>query len=389
MEAAEAIRGEVERAFDAQLADLARLVNTDSGTRDKAGVDRVGALVRERLQAIGCAIQVFAQAELGDHVLGELRGAGGPNVLVVSHMDTVYPTGTAAERPFRIEGDRAFGPGVVDMKAGLLAGIYAARALRATGFDAFGTLRILCTSDEEIGSPSSRALIEELARDSVCALITEPARAGGQVVSARKGVGLFGIAVTGRSAHAGAEPDKGRSANLELAHKIIALHALNDYAVGTTVNVGVIQGGIARNVVAPAAEGLIDVRVPSMAEMRRLEAAFAAIEATPAVEGTQTRIAGALNRPPMERSRGVEQMLALAAPLAQALGFKLTHTATGGGSDGNFTAALGVPTLDGLGPQGGGAHSPEEYLVVSSVVPRTALLALLMREAALRADSLA
>lgn len=383
-----AIRQAVERNYGRQMDDLARLVNIDSGTRDKAGVDRVGAAVRERLEELGAAITVFQQAEVGDHILGEIAGAGGPNVVIISHMDTVFPTGTAAERPFRIEGERAYGPGVADMKAGLLAGIYAARALRESGFDRFGTLRILCTSDEEIGSPTSRALIEDLARDSICALITEPARAGGQVVSARKGVGLFEIEVTGRSAHAGAEPEKGRSANLELAHKLIALHALNDYGVGTTVNVGVIKGGIARNVVSPSASGMIDVRVPNAEEMRRLEQAFREIEASPTLEGTATRITGALNRPPMPKTPAVEAMLDLARPLAEALGFQLLDIATGGGSDGNFTAGIGVPTLDGLGPQGGSAHSPDEYLVVGSVVPRTALMAALVWEAVLNADHL-
>ena len=388
-----AIRERARAMREEYLRDLGQIVNIDSPTDDKAGVDAVGRMVRDWLTAVGGTVETFPQTERGDHLRATWQGAAGsPTVLLVGHIDTVFPTGAVAERPFTITGNRATGPGVSDMKSGILAGIYAIRILRALDIS-LPTLRYVINTDEEVGSLTSRALIEEAARDADAAYILEPGRAVGPgcVVTTRKGIGLYGMRVTGKAAHAGGEPWRGRSANLEMAHKIIALHALTSphlsagNTAGVTVTVGVVRGGTRRNVVPAECVAEIDVRVPTAAAAAETEAAMRQIAQNATVPGTTGELTGGINRPPMEATPAQSRLLAIAEAILGGYDIPVEPIGTGGGSDGNFTAALGTPTLDALGPMGGGAHSPEEYLDLSSLPERIALVASLIAEAAHRA----
>jgi glutamate carboxypeptidase len=375
------IRQQAEQHSAEFIEELQRLVMIDSGTYDKAGVDRAGELLRTLLAGIGCSIEVFPNAELGDNFTATLQGSGERRLMVVGHFDTVYPDGTTEERPFRIEGERAYGPAVIDMKGGLVLGYYAMRILRDLAPNRFAEITFVANSDEEIGSPTSRALIEETSRRMDAVLVLEPGRAAGGVLLTRKGVGMYRIDVHGRASHAGAAPRDGRSANLELAHKIIALHELNDFDSGTTVSANVMRGGTARNVIPAEASVDIDVRVSTIAEAERIDSAIRAITARSWVDGTTASVTGGLNRPPMEKSAGTEAVAEVAKQIVADLGLEFEELTSGGGSDGNFTAAIGVPTLDGLGPYGGSPHSVDEFLVVSSIPSRLALVAAILANA--------
>jgi glutamate carboxypeptidase len=280
--------------------------------------------------------------------------------------------------PFREAEGRAYGPGTFDMKASLVLLEFALRALRASGARPPRPVVVLLTSDEEIGSPTSQPLIEAEAVGAAYALVPEPPLPGGGLKTARKGVGHFTIEVAGRAAHAGVEPEKGASAIVELAHQILAITRLADPAAGTTLNVGLIEGGSATNVVAASATAKVDVRVTSMAEARRIERAMD--ELAPVLPGTSVRVSGGVNRPPMERTEAIAGLFARARQIGAALGFDLTEGPSGGGSDGNITAGLGVPTLDGLGALGDGAHAAYEHVVIDSLPDRAALLAALLLE---------
>jgi glutamate carboxypeptidase len=385
----------MEPAF---LADLERLVNIDCGSYTKAGVDDVGRWVASELAALGASVRVLPNETLGDTVVGTFRGRGSVRVLVLAHLDTVFEPGTVAARPFRIEGGRALGPGVTDMKGGLLAGLYALRAIRSAGMAAakggmpstsdepsgvggvlpwlpLGQLTFVANPDEEIGSPVSTPVIAELAPSHDVALVLECARANGDIVSARKGNLDLRLTVEGRAAHAGVEPEKGRSAVLEAAHKVIALQALNGRWPGVTCNVGVIVGGTRPNIVPPEAVLQIDVRSPSRSGLEEAEDAVRAIAAHSTVPDTLGRVEERSRHWPMEKLPAAAALVEIAVSVARELGFDLHDAATGGASDGNTTAGLGVPTLDGLGPIGGLDHSPDEYLELDSIVPRVALLA--------------
>jgi glutamate carboxypeptidase len=369
------------------LRDLETLVNIDCGSYTKAGVDEVGRWTAAFLERLGAAVVVHPDAELGDTVVGTIDGdPAGPRVLVIGHLDTVFDPGTAAERPFRVEDGIAHGPGVTDMKSGLLAGLYALRAVR-TGAGAgegggarlpFARLTFVANPDEEIGSPVSTPVIRDLAADADVCLVLECARANGDIVSARKGnIGLV-LTVTGRAAHAGVEPEKGRSATLAAAHLTVALHDLNGRWPGTTVNVGIVSGGTRPNVVAAGTTLEVDVRATSRASLEAVEAAIRELAAAPAVPDVTIDVAETGRHWPMEKLEGSGRLVDLATALAGRLGFDLRDAATGGASDANTTAGMGVPTLDGLGPIGGNDHSPLEYLEVASIVPRTTLLAALL-----------
>jgi glutamate carboxypeptidase len=357
------------------LDDLARLSGMECGTYDKAGVDAAGRWMRERLLAAGATVETHADSTMGDSLVARWRGSGTARVLLIGHLDTVYSPGWTAEHPFTIQGDRANGPGTADMKGGLLAIVYAMEALRAADFNGFAETAFVLNSDEEVGSPSSTSVIEREARGRDAVLVLEAGRANGNIVSARKGIATFDIRVAGRAAHAGVEPEKGRSAILELAHQTVALHALNDPERGITVNVGVVEGGTRRNVVAAEAAARIDVRARTLADLEATIAAMQSLAARPTVADTMVTLVGSTNKAPMERTTAAERLIAWCQEAAADAGFTVRDTATGGGSDGNTTAALGIPTLDGLGPVGGGAHSPEEYVLISSIVPRVAMLA--------------
>jgi glutamate carboxypeptidase len=299
--------------------------------------------------------------------------------VVLCHYDTVWSTGTLTRIPFAVDAEGiARGPGCFDMKGGLVLLYFALAALQARSLAPRRPLTILFTSDEEVGSPTSRPLIEAAARTAGVALVLESPLPGGTLKTARKGTGDYLVHIGGRAAHAGVEPQKGISAISELAHQIGVIHALNDYAVGTTLNVGVVRGGTRPNVVAAEAEALVDVRVETLAEAARIDAALRGL--TPALAGATLTIEGGLNRPPMERSAAMGDLFGQARAIGTAMGVHLAEGSTGGGSDGNFTAALGVPTLDGLGPEGDGAHAAHEQVLTESLPRRTALLAGLLRD---------
>ncbi|MHB8647334.1 MAG: M20 family metallopeptidase [Thermomicrobiales bacterium] len=383
-----AMRAHARGLREEYLRDLRQIVDMDSPTDDKAAVDAVGRVVRGWLEANGGTVESFPQAERGDHLRATWPGAEGtPTIVLIGHIDTVYPTGSVASRPFTITGNRISGCGVSDMKSGILSGIYALRILREIAIP-LPTVRYVINTDEEVGSQTSRALIEETARGADAAYILEPGRAVGPgcIVTTRKGIGLYNLRVTGKAAHAGGEPWRGRSATLEMAHKIIALHALTSPGLragnteGVSVNVGVVRGGSRRNVVAAEAYAEIDVRMPTAAAVAETEAAMRAIAAHATVPETTGELTGGINRPPMERTAAQNRLLAIAEEILGGYDIPVEPIGTGGGSDGNFTAALGTPTLDALGPMGGGAHSPEEYLDLTSLPDRIAFVASLIAE---------
>ncbi len=357
------------------LDQLGRLSMMDCGTYDKSGVDAVGRVLRARVEAAGAAVETFDGGTLGDSLVARWGGAGTVRLLLVGHLDTVYAKGWPSEHPFTVEGDRAHGPGTADMKGGLLTALYALDALRAAKFTNFAEIAFVFNSDEEIGSPSSTPFIQRLAEGRDAVLVLEPGRANGNIVSARKGMGTFEVTVRGHAAHAGVDPEKGRSAILELAHQIVALHALNDLPAGISVNVGVVNGGTRPNVVAAEATARIDLRARTLEDLERTIAVMQARAGVPTVQDTAVALSGKIGHRPMVRTEAIARLASLCKEAAREAGFTVEETATGGGSDGNTTAAMGIPTLDGLGPVGGGAHSPGEYLEISSIVPRAAMLA--------------
>jgi glutamate carboxypeptidase len=376
-----ALSAACRQSLPAFLVDLEHLVNIDCGSYTKAGVDTVGRWTADRLEALGAVVQVHDDDTLGATVIGEIPGAmqDGPMLLCIGHLDTVFEEGTAAERPFRIDDGIARGPGVTDMKSGLLAGLYALAAIRdVLGDLPLGRLVFVANPDEEIGSPVSTPHIRRVAATADAAFVLECARANGDIVSSRKGNLGLRIAVLGQAAHAGVEPEKGRSAILEAARLVTDLHALNGRWPGVTVNVGVIGGGTRPNVVAERCELEVDVRAVERAHLVEAEAEIRALAQPRAVADTRFKIEEAGRHWPMEKLPPSGRLVDHAISLAGRLGFPLRDAATGGASDANTTAGMGVPTIDGLGPVGGLDHSPGEYLEVASIVPRTALLAALI-----------
>jgi len=374
----------VQDELPAYLEDLSSLVNVDCGSYTKAGVDQVGRWTGRFLERLGAEVTYHLHPTLGDTVVGELSGTpGGPRVLLIGHLDTVFPEGTVRERPFRVADGRAYGPGVTDMKSGLLTGLYSLLAMAALGEESerdlpFERLTFVANPDEEIGSPSSTELIRELALDSDVCFVLECARANGDIVSSRKGTLDLRLTVAGRAAHAGVEPEKGRNAILEASRQVQALHALNGRWQDVTVNVGVIAGGTRPNVVPERASLEVDLRATGREALEAAEAAVREIAATPLVAGTTTTIEEIGRHWPMEKLDRSSRLVAHAQALANRLGFAVRDAATGGASDANTTAGVGVPTLDGLGPIGGNDHSPDEYLEIDSIVPRTVLFAALL-----------
>jgi glutamate carboxypeptidase len=381
---ATAVLQAAQRGYDRFLEDLRFLVGLDCGSFTPDGVNRVARFCEDRLGGLGFEtrrvphVQAPGEAELGDCVVATRAGAGGPRYVLIGHMDTVFPEGTAAARPFRIEGDRAFGPGVCDMKAGLLAGFHALEILFESGWDRFGEVAFVCNPDEEIGSTFSGAVIREVAEGRDLSFVLECARETGAIVSARKGTTGGPIEVVGRSAHAGVEPERGRSAILAAAHLIRSLHDLNGRWAGVTLNVGVIEGGTRPNVVPDRCRMEIDIRAPEAASFDAAKAEVEAIVAAVPLECTAA-IRWYGEHRPMERTEATARLVKEAQAAALELGIgDLPEAATGGASDANTTAGMGIPTLDGLGPVGGAPHSDDEWLDLSSVVPRVALLARLI-----------
>jgi glutamate carboxypeptidase len=375
----EALRASVAGDLPAYLADLERLVDIDCGSYTPSGVDEVGRFVADFLTDLGAEVETRPDpaGRLGSTVIGTFAGrSGAPRILLIGHLDTVFDPGTAAERPFRIDDDIARGPGVTDMKSGLLAGLYALKTLLgALGGLPFERLTFIANPDEEIGSPTSTPHIRELAADADACLVLECARANGDIVSARKGILDTRIVVHGRAAHAGVEPEKGRSAILEAARIVGELHALNGRWDGVTVNVGKIAGGTRPNVVAERCELEVDVRSATGDGLDEAEAAIREIAAATGVPDTTTEVEVRVGWRPMEKLDRSGRLVEHAQAVARRLGFEIADTSTGGASDANTTSGMGVPSLDGLGPIGGNDHSPAEYLEVGSIVPRVAMLA--------------
>jgi glutamate carboxypeptidase len=366
--------------FEDFLAALERMVNVDCGSYTPAGVNEIADACEARFAGRGWAVERISHAptdgepRLGDLVIGRLDGSGGPRILMIGHTDTVFDPGTVSERPFRIEGERALGPGVSDMKGGLLTGFFAVEVLQEAGFDGFGRITYVCNPDEEIGSPWSRDVILAQAQEADVAFVLEGARENGDIVSSRKGVSDYRIEIVGRAAHAGVEPERGRSAILEAAHKTVALQALNGRWPGVTVNVGLVHGGTRTNVVAERCTIEVDVRSPQEDTLGAVETEIERIADSHTVPDMVVQVAGGGWHRPMEKKEGGARLAALAIDVARELGFELRDAATGGASDANTTSAAGVPTLDGLGPVGGDDHGPKEWIDLTSVVPRISLL---------------
>ena len=357
------------------------LVEQESMTRNAEATARIAESLGERLAADGARVDLLRDPGWGATLRArfECECDGAPSdkqLLVIGHLDTVWPMGTLSERPFRIEDGRAYGPGIFDMKAGVTAAVFAMRALREMARPTRRSVTFLMTCDEETGSHFSRDIVEEEARRSMAALVLEPPIPGGIVKTGRKGVGEFELIVRGRPAHAGNDPRAGISAITELAHQVLAINAMVDYGRGTTLNVGVVQGGVLSNVIAAEARAHIDMRFTTIEEGERIISAMQHLQ--PVLKGARLEVTGGINRPPLVRTDEIGALFEHARQLASEIGFELEEGSVGGGSDGNFVAALGVPVLDGLGVDGAGAHAEHEHIIISDIPRRAALLARLM-----------
>jgi glutamate carboxypeptidase len=361
--------------FDAEkiLDGIRRWVEIETPTEAPAQVNKLGDLIAQGYDDLPASVErITGRDGCGDHlVVRSAWGQDAPGILVLSHHDTVHPMGFIKRLPFKVDGDRAFGPGIYDMKGGAYLAYHAFRQICANGARSPLGITQLYVSDEEIGSPTSRALIEAEGRKAKYVLVTEPARDGGRIVTGRKGVARFEVFLKGVPAHAGTRPQDGRSAIRELGNVIQTLEALNDVSRGISVNVGVVRGGTRPNVVAEEAYAEVDMRVPTLADAEELVPKILGLKSR--TEGVSVKVTGELNRPPYEKSNAGAALFEHARTLAAELGFDLADVSTGGGSDGNFTAPL-TATLDGLGVDGEGAHTHYEQLYISSIEPRARLL---------------
>lgn len=366
---------QMDFTLSSYLEDLRYLVNIDSGSYEAEGVAQVAEFFNQKFSALGWKVKPhYFDPKVGPCVEIVNSDKDTYDVLFMGHMDTVFKKGTAQQRPFTIKGDKAFGPGVNDMKAGLLQIYYALRALQAE--NAFGdtAICIALNCDEEISSKYSRAWLETLSQKSKYVLVLEAARSDGNLVNKRKGVGRYSIDFTGIEAHSGVDHQNGKSAIEELAYWIIALKEKTNYATGTTVNVGKISGGSAVNVVAGQANAEIDIRFYDFKEAQAIDQLIKALAANPKVTGVKATVSGGVTRPPMLPSKKTLALCNQIENIGSKLGIEVGWTATGGGSDGSFAANMGIPTIDGLGPVGGGSHGPSEYLLIDSIEPRVQLL---------------
>src|SRR3989442_14116519 len=351
---------------------LEEMVSMESPSFDKPLVDRFVNFVASRFAAIGGLVEIVHADKFGNHLIARFAGRSSGRVLLLGHSDTVWPAGETAKRPFKIDAGRASGPGVFDMKAGILLMWMVIDALKKEG-GLPKSLAVLLVSDEEVGSNSSRALTESEGSQCQAVLVLEPSLPGGVLQTSRKGVGRFTVKAIGRAAHAGVDPENGVNAIEEISRQIIKLQRMTDPTRGTTVTVGVVQGGTRSNVGRAEAAAEIDIRVTSIEEAERLTKMIKAL--TPELPNARLEIRGSMNRPPMERTAETDRLFQLAQKIAAKLGMELKEGSTGGASDGNFTSALGIPTLDGLGPLGGGAHAVDEWVDIQSLPQRAALIA--------------
>lgn len=374
-------------AHQASILDFIRvLVERETTSREELRLNEIASFVASQLSDLGGKIELTPQPGYGTHLRARFdfgHDRAEPQVLVIGHLDTVWPVGTLDRMPFRLtpEGpdQKAHGPGIFDMKSGIAIVVQALNAIRRFDLQTKRPVTLLLTCDEEIGSKTSRPLVEEEAKRAAVALVLEPPITGGVVKTGRKGIGVFGVRAIGRAAHAGLDPRKGVNANVELAHQVLRLAALNDYDRGVTVSVGVMSGGTATNVVPAEASAKVDVRFWTPEDGERIVSEIRGLK--PVLEGAQLEITGGINRPPMPRSENNIALYEHARDLAAELGFDLKDAVVGGGSDGNFTAAMGVPTLDGLGVDGAGAHADHEHILVNDIPRRAALLTRLIQTA--------
>jgi len=377
----EKILGYLQARQGDMLSLIERLVNIDSGSYTKEGIDACGRIIAEELEALGFATEVIPEVDRGSHIRAERPGKGSKRLFLSAHLDTVFPEGTAAARPFEIRGGLAFGPGVGDMKGGIVQMVYALRALRDMGYDA-PPVAVFLTGDEEIGSVRGRPHIEAIARESAWVMVMEPSSAPGSVAVRRWGLGSFYLTIHGRAAHVLKPDSDGVNACRELALKILALESMSDPVKGVKVSVNLVSGGRSRQVTAAQARADIDVRVRDSVRMREVEDMVRLVAGTPVLPGIRIDLEGKLTRPPLEPNVNTERMLHAAAEVSRRIGLDLSPMEEYGGSDGCFTAALGVATLDGMGPLTYDMCGDEERIEISSLVPRTALIAGIIAELA-------
>lgn len=370
---------EYMRVHQPEMTDLLiQLVNIDSPSDDKPSLDRQSEFIASRLRKLGADVEILQQSEAGNHIKATW-GQGAGSTLMLCHMDTVWPVGTAAERPASIVGERLFGPGSEDMKGGIVVTLFAMQALIELNLlPADRKITLLLNSDEEIGSNTSRRAIEEEALKHSRVFVMEPALPSGACKTRRKGVGDFTVRIKGRAAHAGADHARGVNAIEELARQVIVIQGFTNYESGTTVNVGVMQGGSRSNVVPEEAWAEVDVRIEKLEEGSKIEALMYGLK--PVDPRTTIEVSGKINRPPMERGQKTVELYGRLKAIAADMGMEIDEASTGGASDGNFTAALGVPTLDGMGVVGDNGHALEEYALISSLSERAAVLAAMLIE---------
>lgn len=353
------------------VAELRTYVEMETPTHNKQAVDRLGALIADRFRALGCRVDEIQQEVYGNQLRIEY-GDGPEQIMILGHFDTVKEVGTLSLEPWREEEGRLYGPGVYDMKAGIIFSYFALRAIVEQKLPLKSKLVFFWNTDEEIGSISSEHLIKEEARKSKYALVLEPAAEDGSLKTSRKGGGDFILTAKGKAAHAGNDHAKGINAIEELAHQILAIQSFTSYEAGTTVSVGTITGGSVSNVVPDYAQAEIDVRVSTSEEKERITRLMHGL--TPVLAGAELIVEGGITKPPMERTTGTEELFLFAQKHAQEEGLRLTERGVGGTSDGNFAAEAGTPTLDGLGPVGDGAHASHEHIILDAVPGRIAVL---------------
>ncbi|MDB5908180.1 MAG: glutamyl aminopeptidase family protein [Massilia sp.] len=372
---------QAEAAKAPALALLERLVNIDSGTLNERGLDQVGAIAVDELRKLGSRVETFGAAPaLSKNVVGTFTGSGKGRILLIAHMDTVFADGSAAARPFRLDGNRAYGPGVMDNKGGVVAAIAAIKMLQQLNFKNFGRITVLLNTNEETFSPGSRSLIESLAKQHDFVLNLEPGRPADGMVIWRKGAGVVQVDVKGKAAHAGVAPESGRNAAMEAAHQVLQLGQLGDRDKQTTLNFTVLKSGDRTNVIPDQAIAQADLRVAVPQEFDRVEQDLARVSANRLIADTQVKTTLTRGSPPMPKNAQTDALAARAQAIYGELGRTLTMEGSGGAADANFTVGIGVPTLDGFGIVGGNIHTPEEYAEVDSIVPRFYLLARMLME---------
>jgi glutamate carboxypeptidase len=360
---------------------LERLVNVDSGSANEKGLNQVSGIAIEELKKLGAQVETVSAAPAhGSNIVATLTGTGKARILLMAHMDTVFKDGTASAKPFFIKDGRAYGPGVMDDKGGIVAGVYAMKILQQLGFRDYGRVTLLLNTNEEIGSRGTRALIEKLAKEHDVTLNLEPGRPADGLVVWRKGSGTAMIEVKGKAAHAGVAPETGRNAAVELANQVLQMRNLGDARTQTTVNFTVLKTGEAKNVIPDAATGYGDVRVAIPEEFDRVEKDMARISATTLIPDTQVKTSVIRGFPPMPRNAKSDALAEKAQAIYGELGRKLTMEGSGGAADGSLSAGVGTPTLDGFGIVGGGIHTPDEYAEIESIVPRFYLLTRMVME---------